>query len=103
MPLTKRQRRRAKVEEEARVRAAELRQLQAPAPQSATDFEKLVCLKCCVSLLRAVCCSSTQAGAGAGTDFHQAAARRNAGDRGLTMGRCMWFRFRAHLASLGTL
>ncbi|KAK9832620.1 hypothetical protein WJX81_004603 [Elliptochloris bilobata] len=32
----------AEAEEEARLRAAELRQLQAPAPQSAADFEKLV-------------------------------------------------------------
>lgn len=41
-PLTKRQRKRQKAEQEARLRAAELRQLEAPAPQSAADFEKLV-------------------------------------------------------------
>ena len=42
VPLTKRQRKRQKAEQEARLRAAELRQLEAPAPQSAADFEKLV-------------------------------------------------------------
>lgn len=38
----KRQRRAAKREEEERVRAAELRQLKDPAPQSKLDFERLV-------------------------------------------------------------
>ena len=39
---TKRQRKRAQADEEERVRAAELRQLSNPAPQSALDFERLV-------------------------------------------------------------
>lgn len=41
-PLTKRQRKRLKQAEEERVRAAELRQLNQPAPESAGDFERLV-------------------------------------------------------------
>ena len=40
--LTKRQRRRLKAEEEERVRAAELRQLRQPPPESEVDFEALV-------------------------------------------------------------
>ena len=40
--LTKRQRRRLKAEEEERVRAAELRQLQQLPPESEVDFERLV-------------------------------------------------------------
>jgi hypothetical protein len=40
--LNKRQRRAAKRAEEERVRAAELRQLRDPAPQSQLDFERLV-------------------------------------------------------------
>ena len=45
-PLTKRQRKRAKQLEEERLRMAEQRQLADPAPQSALEFERLVCLLC---------------------------------------------------------
>ena len=41
-PLTKRQRKRAKQAEEERIRAAEQRQLEQPAPQSVLEFERLV-------------------------------------------------------------
>ena len=41
-PLTKRQRKRAKESEEERIRAAERRQLEHPAPQSVLEFERLV-------------------------------------------------------------
>lgn len=41
-PLTKRQRKRAKQAEEERIRAAEQRQLEHPAPQSVLEFERLV-------------------------------------------------------------
>ena len=42
-PLTKRQRKRAKQLEEERIRTAEQRQLSQPAPESALEFERLVC------------------------------------------------------------
>jgi len=68
-PPTKRQRRRAKAEEEARVRAAELRQLAAPAPQSAGDFEKLAraprCPSCCAGTPLVGVCMQVELRAGA--------------------------------------
>ena len=42
-PLTKRQRKRAKQLQEERIRTAEQRQLSQPAPESALEFERLVC------------------------------------------------------------